>query len=146
MEGRLSPPLTASSIGFDPALSDAFTGCAARRVTHGFMHCKRGHASRPRASVGRYLTTSSRIDAGSAAHTHAVGLTNVLTEQPPTCRLAHLLGQLLELFEIVARMVRVGEIGGPEEALRAVEVGERRDRPLVGLARDPTLAPEVRAR
>src|ERR1700745_1100934 len=77
---------------------------------------------------------------------HAVRLANVLAEQPAACRLPHLLRQLLEFFEIIARMVRVGEIGGPEKTLRAVEVGERRDRPLVGIARDPTLAAEIRAR
>ena len=54
--------------------------------------------------------------------------------------------QLVEVVDVLGRVVGVREVRRPQEALDAVALGERRDHPLVGVAADPDPLPEVVAR
>src|SRR3546814_5533695 len=56
------------------------------------------------------------------------------------------IGELFEVGEVGRGVVGVGEVGRPQEAVGPEALGQRRDRALVGIARDPDPLPEVVAR
>src|SRR2546423_12335557 len=83
-----------------------------------------------------------RLPAPRALSRDAVRLPHVFPEQFRARRSRQASGKLVQLQQVIPCMVGMREVGGPEEALFAVELHHRRDRVLVRIARDPTLAAE----
>src|SRR5258707_3795785 len=72
-----------------------------------------------------------------------VGARDVLAQTSTPAITRHSVDHAAQLFDVIARMIGMRVIGGPEEAVLGNDLGQRRDRTFVGIARDETLALEV---
>src|SRR5437870_1135279 len=96
------------------------------------------------ASGGSRISVSAiTVTTGLSAQT--VTVPDVVAEQLRACARGQLSRQLLHLGDVVTGVIGVRKVRGPEEPGRAVQVHERRDGSLVGIAGDPALAAEVAA-
>ena len=80
------------------------------------------------------VSLRSRVDSEQSAR--------VVAQERPPVPVRERRCELVEVRDVLGRVVGVGEVGRPHEPVTEA-LDECRDRPLVGIARDPAAVPEV---